>query len=240
MSETKTICLNELFGNGNLTLKIGSAELSWTLDEIDGQGSVQVSVQGDGQGSGQGSQGSGQGSGQGSQGSGQGSQGTGQNAGQGCGQGTGGNLPAGTIVHFANKTAPEGYLECDGDVVSRATYPELFAAIGEYFGKGDGETTFGLPDLRGEFLRGWDNGRGVDAGREFGGMQEDTFKSHDHPIATDKPASTDKTNYGIGYDGQDVIIAELGCTTTDVGAIKARGDRETRPRNVALLACIKC
>lgn len=58
-------------------------------------------------------------------------------------------FPAGTVVDFAGSAAPTGWLVCDGAVVSRATYPALFANIGVTFGAGDGVTTFGLPDLRG-------------------------------------------------------------------------------------------
>jgi len=61
--------------------------------------------------------------------------------------------------------APDGWRACSGQAVSRTTYAALFAAIGTEYGVGDGSTTFDLPDLRGEFLRGWDNGRGVDSGR---------------------------------------------------------------------------
>lgn len=57
---------------------------------------------------------------------------------------------------------PTGYLDCDGSAVSRTTYSELFAVYAEKYGAGDGSTTFNLPNYSGEFLRGWDNGAGVD------------------------------------------------------------------------------
>ena len=81
--------------------------------------------------------------------------------------------PAGSIIMFSASTPPSGYLECDGAAVSRTTYADLFAVIGEDFGNGDGSTTFNLPDLRGEFVRGWDNGAGVDSGRALGTNQAD-------------------------------------------------------------------
>ena len=73
----------------------------------------------------------------------------------------------GTVLPFAAADAPEGWLLCPGQAVSRATYANLFAKIGTTFGVGDGSTTFNVPDLRGEFIRGLDNGRGVDSGRAY-------------------------------------------------------------------------
>lgn len=63
-------------------------------------------------------------------------------------------LPAGFVAAWPAYEAPSGWLVCDGSAISRATYDDLFAAIGTTFGKGDGSTTFELPDFRGDFLRG--------------------------------------------------------------------------------------
>jgi microcystin-dependent protein len=63
-------------------------------------------------------------------------------------------IPAGTIQAYGGNTAPQGYLICDGSEISRTTYSRLFANVGTNFGAGDGSTTFNLPDLRGQFLRG--------------------------------------------------------------------------------------
>lgn len=65
-------------------------------------------------------------------------------------------------MHAANETPLGGYLLCDGSAVSRVNYPRLYSRIGTTYGVGNGSTTFNLPDLRGEFMRGFDNGRGVD------------------------------------------------------------------------------
>lgn len=67
--------------------------------------------------------------------------------------------PPGTVIDFAGGSVPAGYLICDGAQVSRATYPNLFVAIGSgsIWGNGDGTTTFHLPDLRGLVLAGLDN-----------------------------------------------------------------------------------
>lgn len=139
--------------------------------------------------------------------------------------------PVGSVIMFAGKTAPLGYLKADGSAVSRATYVELFTAIGTSFGAGDGSTTFNLPDLRGEFLRGWDDGRGVDVGRSFGSNQNDDFKSHSHGTYRSLTTAGSGTYVAAPYTGSDVL-QQFGDTI-------AAGGVETRPRNIALLACIK-
>lgn len=59
-------------------------------------------------------------------------------------------FPAGVVLDYAGSAAPTGWLICDGSVVSRATYPNLFTAVGTTYGAGDGSTTFGIPDCRGK------------------------------------------------------------------------------------------
>lgn len=81
-------------------------------------------------------------------------------------------LPLGTVISSASQTVPTGYLLCDGAALDRTVFADLFLAIGTFWGAGDGVNTFNIPDLRGEFLRGWDNGRGVDPARVFGAHQE--------------------------------------------------------------------
>jgi microcystin-dependent protein len=68
------------------------------------------------------------------------------------------SVPAGVVLHFTAAIPPKGWLKADGSVVSRTDYAELFAVVGTTFGVGDGSTTFELPDLRGEFVRGFDDG----------------------------------------------------------------------------------
>lgn len=87
-----------------------------------------------------------------------------------------GRIP-GEVSYFAFQTPPTGWLWANGVAVSRATYSRLFSAIGTTFGSGDGSTTFNLPDLRGEFIRAWDAGRGVDAGRTLGSGQGDAIRN---------------------------------------------------------------
>ena len=136
--------------------------------------------------------------------------------------------PPGSVSAFAALTPPSGYLVCDGSQVSRTTYADLYAVIGTTYGPGDGSTTFNLPDLRGEFIRGFDANRGADAGRVFGSFQADDFASHSH-TGTSGDAGSDPARIGGGNRSVDSGIY----TTSSTG-----GD-ETRPRNVAMSYIIK-
>ena len=142
--------------------------------------------------------------------------------------------PAGSVIAFAGNTAPSGWLECDGSAVSRSTYANLFSAIGTAFGVGDGTTTFNLPDLRGEFVRGWDNGRGVDSGRSLGSSQSDEFESHTHntPAISRGNLGAPASNFHVAPSNNNVDGSVVWTTTS-------AGGSETRPRNVALNYIIK-
>jgi len=147
--------------------------------------------------------------------------------------------PPGALMPFGMSTVPGGWLLCDGRAVLRATYPALYSAIGTTWGAGDNVSTFNLPDLRGEFLRGWDNGRGVDVGREMASFQADQFASHNHTAG-------DYTNllkdpYAGSLTGTDYTGSggEQPVGGGDAGAMVAAGGAETRPRNIAVLYCIK-
>ena len=153
-----------------------------------------------------------------------------------AGDTTGDTLPVGAIMPFASSDAPTGWLKCNGAAVGRATYADLFAVVGTTYGAGDGSTTFNLPDLRGEFVRGWDDGRGVDAGREFGSAQEDELKSHNHDVYNSSGGSV--------YWGSQFSLAQINGTGQGDerrvdNAVDVYGGSETRPRNIALLYCIK-
>lgn len=141
-------------------------------------------------------------------------------------------VPAGTVVYVCSHKPPYGYLKADGTAVSREQYKELFAAIGVYFGAGDGESTFNLPDLRGEFIRGLDNGRGIDAGRELGNVQMDEFKSHYHGFL-------DRPNMRLESGVYSWVPQIMEVAEQDSIATTRAGGSETRPRNIALLACVK-
>lgn len=71
----------------------------------------------------------------------------------------------GTVLDFAGTTAPDGWLMCFGQAVSRTTYANLFAKIGTIYGAGDGSTTFNLPDCRGRVAAGKDDMGGAAANR---------------------------------------------------------------------------
>ena len=96
-----------------------------------------------------------------------------------------GGVAPGTFIHFAGPNPPAGYLRANGAQVSRATYAALFAALGTHYGGGDGATTFNLPDTRGLFLRGLDEGRGVDPQRVLGTVQGSQNLEHQHSGATE-------------------------------------------------------
>jgi microcystin-dependent protein len=143
-----------------------------------------------------------------------------------------GLMPTGAVFHFAALFPPAGYLVCDGSIVPfgvgtvqaiTADFSALFLILGSNYGSA-GQ----LPDLRGEFIRGWDNGRGADIGRAFGSFQADDFRSHSHTYTGTVP----KSLRGDGSGADD--YADPGSFTTG-----AAGGTETRPRNVALLPCIK-
>lgn len=151
-------------------------------------------------------------------------------------------VPAGAVMPFAMSTAPAGWLPADGAAVSRVTYAALFAAIGTTFGVGDGSTTFNLPDLRGEFVRGWDAGRGVDSGRALGSSQADELKAHSHVGGTRRVWDGADGEYGsVARGGIDSPVARYtnGSAAYDLDNTNSTGGTETRPRNVAMRLCIK-
>jgi microcystin-dependent protein len=160
--------------------------------------------------------------------------------------------PAGTVIYTARSTAPTGYLKANGAAVSRTTYATLFSAIGTTYGGGDGSTTFNLPDLRGEFVRGLDDGRGVDTSRTLGSSQGDatalpdtaftgstnTAGNHDHSYATNQGTGGGQGGGGADTGSRNATTNQAGSHSHSV-TINGGGDAETRPRNIALLACIK-
>ncbi|MGF6604656.1 microcystin-dependent protein [Paraburkholderia sp. GAS448] len=93
-----------------------------------------------------------------------------------------GFVPAGSLLAYAGASVPDSFLLANGAAVSRSAYAALFAAIGTIYGAGNGATTFNLPDTRGIYLRGLDNGRGLDPGRTLGSYQADSFGSHVHGV----------------------------------------------------------
>ena len=143
--------------------------------------------------------------------------------------------PTGAVIYVSANSTPTGFLRANGAAVSRTTYANLFSVIGTTYGAGDGSTTFNLPDLRGEFPRGFDDGRGVDSGRGFGTAQGSDFQSHNHTVInTAGPIQTyDPYGTSIPSSGSWTFYKFNNITSTSTGGA------ETRPRNTAMLACIR-
>ena len=96
--------------------------------------------------------------------------------------------PIGTVIWFAGSSAPSGYLKCNGDSIPNGSgtvqgissnFLELYNVIGS-----------ALPDLRGEFIRGWDDGRGIDTGRSIKTTQSDQNEAHVHSVSISGNADT--------------------------------------------------
>ncbi|MBW0058440.1 phage tail protein [Escherichia coli] len=127
--------------------------------------------------------------------------------------GEGSALPVGVPVPWPSATPPTGWLKCNGAAFSAEEYPELAKVY----------PTNKLPDLRGEFIRGWDDGRGIDSGRTLLSPQDGSIEAH-------------------GHDYNGVIYTSSGpswANTTDAGHraysgfTSSYGGSETRPRNIA-------
>lgn len=163
--------------------------------------------------------------------------------------------PPGSVIFVAKNSAPTGFLKANGAAVSRSTYSALYTAIGTTFGAGDGSTTFNLPDLRGEFLRGWDDSRGIDDSRVFGSAQKGTLVAWDDNAngvySVSHNASTASASNTQALVGADAYQASDYNSTLDLRGVVSTSSATlpgisngawsgvARPRNIALLACIK-
>ncbi|WP_442757291.1 phage tail protein [Pseudomonas putida] len=165
----------------------------------------------------------------------------------------------GMSAHFAMSTPPPGWLKRNGAAVSRTTYAALFAKIGTTWGAGDGSTTFNLPDGRGSFDRGWDDGRNLDKGRVFASDQGPANLAHNHvaTVSTDGAHThsmvlvRERITAPYVPEGGNAVMGDQESdglqpfTTTSNGAhkhsvvISSTGESESRPYNSAYLACIK-
>jgi phage-related tail fiber protein len=129
----------------------------------------------------------------------------------------------GMVSYFAMQTPPAGWIKCNGAVISRTIYSRLFSVIGITFGAGDGKTTFKLPDLRGEFVKGWNDGRSTnlkDDKRALGSWLGDQVQL-----------------CSVEADGTGLVVnAPAYCNRAYVDTIYGSYGH---PRNVVLLACIK-
>ena len=156
-----------------------------------------------------------------------------------------GFVPVGAVLYFSASTSPSGYLIANGAAVPNgigtvqgvtADFSVLYAILG---------TTYGvagtLPDLRGQFVRSWVAGGTTDSGRVFGSVQSDAFQGHSH--SANGPSGPTGSPYSVPLLG-----GNLQAGTSNVYAVNMASDgvngvprtaAETRPTNVALLACIK-
>lgn len=146
----------------------------------------------------------------------------------------------GKISSFGHEAAdPLKYLVCEGGDVSRATYAKLFAKIGESFGVGDGSTTFGLPNLIDQFLRGKSGTRVI--GNEQGSMTgtpanpfvagSDGDHTHSVPYSDSTLGTDGSASYVNMYSGSHgYYTSGSGTHTHPISG----GDAETRPKNIAV------
>ena len=165
------------------------------------------------------------------------------------------NAGVGFVLPFYGETAPPGTLACDGSEISRAAYDELFQGLGTKAGAGDGSTTFNLPDLRGQFVRGPGGNAaalGVEQGdaiREMTGTFQNIayqvveMSSGNFGIAIE-PTGVFKQQTGLGgaayaYSSQyAAYISQNGEGVIFRASNAVPTSAENRPTNTALLWCI--
>lgn len=162
------------------------------------------------------------------------------------------SLPSGLVLPFAGPYVPAGYLLCDGTSVPQSSYPTLFAAIGFAWGLGSdsGATTFSLPDLRGQFLRGVDAGAGVDpdtltrtaplggnVGDAVGSYQGSLVGPHNHTLTTGSGWGGNNGGVRPYWDSGDRTAGSATGTTDGNGGTGTGA--ETRPTNAYVNYIIK-
>ena len=159
-------------------------------------------------------------------------------------------VPVASVFYLAKLTPPSGYLVCDGRKISKVQYPELYAAIGNVFtpkGVNVSNEEFYLPDLRGEFIRGFDGGNQIDKNRIFGSFQNFQTEDHTHLPVNDTSGGYVTHKNGDGSYNNDSFRAQQGTNMTfglynSTGKMQSTSGNiglETRPRNIALLPVIK-
>ena len=173
--------------------------------------------------------------------------------------------PAGTVSFFAASTPPTGWIKANGAVLqyqNTSTQPptptgyyNLWKAIGSTWTlPGDGPNNFRLPDLRGQFIRGWNDGISngnttntntnptiptTDAGRSFGTLQADAFQGHIHSVTQNAVQANNGGVNGVNGSNFGAATITIGNPVADGTNGVPRTGSETRPTNISLLACIK-
>ena len=138
--------------------------------------------------------------------------------------GDGSALPVGIPVPWPTSTAPTGWLKCNGATFTAAQYPKLALVYPGLM----------LPDLRGEFIRGWDDGRNVDSGRVLLSEQSHAFQDHKHLAGYDN--AVDRLNSNTRQQGTGNLTSNSSRTSLAALATKSsewNAASETRPRNIA-------
>lgn len=173
-------------------------------------------------------------------------------------------LPAGVIVAYGGPVAPSGWLLCDGKLVSRTKYKDLFLAIGTAHGSGNGRTTFALPDHRGRFLRGVDNAAsndpdsttrtaastGGNTGDNVGSVQSQATRKNGltassvvtdpgHSHTTNAITSGGTWDFSGGSSYGNFATVNSATTGITVSTTISAGDNETRPVNASVHFIIK-
>lgn len=133
----------------------------------------------------------------------------------------------GTVLWFASATAPDGFLACDGSAISRTTYARLFAVVGATFGAGDGNTTFNIPNLINNFIKG---SRSPGAKSEGSYIQEYT--------AEGDRATINQIVYNP-ISQSSIIVSKRDISTSATTTQKSVSNFYVQPPNVTLLPCIK-
>ncbi|ELK4079378.1 tail fiber protein [Escherichia coli] len=156
--------------------------------------------------------------------------------------GEGSALPVGVPVPWPLETPPTGWLKCNGAAFSSEMYPRLAKAY----------PTNKLPDLRGEFIRGWDDGRGIDSGRSILSEQGYATEDHAHGLPSKSTVATDRSinfyfDEAWATSGNTGVIrwgntSDAGLPAPNYGTFKTykqsvanlgTAGLETRPRNIA-------
>jgi microcystin-dependent protein len=149
----------------------------------------------------------------------------------------------GNVVGLMSETIPTGFLLCDGSSVLQADYPDLYAVIGEQFGTDDPTTSFNLPDLRGEFLRGWDGGAGLDP--DAADRDDRGDGTTGDAVGTGQDAGVGSGNYSLSSTSALVngTCSPFQCGLTVVTSVSLADNggtsAETRPTNVSVVWVIK-
>lgn len=155
-------------------------------------------------------------------------------------------VPVGTIIALGGGTPPTGYLECDGSAVSRVSYAALFAVLGTTYSQtADAADKFRVPDLRGEFIRGWDHGRNADKDRARGSTQKATrvYRRNYFPDGWQGAMYDRDHRASADIDGAIEVISGGTTGRSNSAELNVTGGKldgvRVRPRNVAMMFVIK-